>query len=213
MRLTRRGLLGSAAALAPLGLLAASPAVAAWDPVNGHAAETYSHPYRCDVYLQGDSLMVGMVRVGGWFCLSVPAGVRSAVECRTARLASESVDALYRQASWGSYLAPKVVLAVGTNDCRGDMVAFRAVLERAVQICGPNRRLMLVDVFRRDRVPFSDVNAQINECAAAYRGQVRVVRWSTAAASHPEWFSDGVHCTAAGYQARCQLVLDAVKAP
>lgn len=212
MRLTRRALLGSAA-LAPVGLLAATPAAAAWDPANQHAAETYSHPYRCDAYLQGDSLLVGMVRVGGWFYLSVPAGVRSAVECRTARLTSESVDALYRQASWGSYLAPRVVLAVGSNDCRGDMAAFRAELERAVQICGTNRRLILVDVFRSDGVPFGQVNSQIRACATAHPAQVRVVRWSTSAAAHPEWISDGVHCTVAGYKARCQMVLAAVKAP
>ncbi len=105
-----------------------------------------------------------------------------------------------------------VIVSSGTNDVWGADVESSA--RDILDLLGPDRCVVWVDVVRPDRVGDSDeeINAAIGR-AAAGRDNVRLLRWTDMMTEHPEWMSvDGIHPTRVGAEGRAQAFADAALA-
>lgn len=109
-------------------------------------------------------------------------------------------------------IPPVVIVSSGTNDEYASVLesAARGILEQL----GPQRCVVWVDVVRPDNIgdTAGALNAALDR-AVAGRPNVRMLRWSTLVAQHPEWMAgDGIHPNDAGAQARAAAYADAATA-
>lgn len=156
------------------------------------------------VTLVGDSLNVG---IEPYLDDALP-GRKVDAHDRVGRATAEGVDVLSDRAS---RLAPVVVVSLGTNDAAGTESQFRALVERAVGLVGPDRCLVWATIVR-DGSPRAGFNAVLAD-AASEHGNVRLVDWAALVADDPELLApDAVHGTAEGYRRRAEATARAIEA-
>ena len=163
------------------------------------AAPTSTTP----VTLVGDSLNVGIEPYLG----DALHGRKVDPHDLVGRATAEGVDAL---AGLGPRLAPVVVVSLGTNDADGAEEEFRALVDRAVEIVGPDRCLVWATIVRggSERTGFNEILAQ----TASEHRNVRLVDWaSIVAEDHELLASDAVHATPEGYRRRAEATARAVE--
>jgi lysophospholipase L1-like esterase len=171
------------------------------------------------LYVLGDSITLGDSRhlrveldAAGW------SSVR--IDAEPSRRIPTSVRAPYSgiktvRALRASGIDPGAfVIALGTNDI-GFVVDYgqspRTLISDMLDAIGRSRRVLWVDVVRPDAPESAALfNRTLNELAVERPDQLVVLRWSQAAAGHPEWFlNDGIHLTEAGHAHRSSLVAQA----
>jgi lysophospholipase L1-like esterase len=156
------------------------------------------------VTLVGDSLNVGIEphlrdELAGW---------RVDANDRVGRTTREGIDELRRL---GAELAPVVVVSLGTNDLDGSEEEFRALVEEAVEIVGPERCLLWATIVRDggDRTGFD----RVLHAASAANENVRLVDWAEMVAQDDSLLAvDLVHATPEGYARRAEETARAVRA-
>ncbi len=106
------------------------------------------------------------------------------------------------------------VIALGTNDI-GFVVEYhqtpRALITQMLDAIGPAHRVLWIDVVQPDLPEGASwFNHTLDEMADEHPERLVVLRWSRAAASHPEWFlNDGIHLSELGHAQRSALVAQA----
>lgn len=154
------------------------------------------------VVLVGDSLHVGIEpylpqTLEGWTISS---------DSVVGRATPDGVAALE---ALGAGLAPTVAVSLGTNDPQDDAAGFRRLVERVLEIAGPQRCVVWLTIWRGG--PSEALNDVLHE-AEREHDSLRLVDWAEMVEEHPEWLSaDGVHGSEAGYERRAELVADAVR--
>jgi lysophospholipase L1-like esterase len=124
------------------------------------------------------------------------------------RATREGVDEL--RARSGS-LAPVVVVSLGTNDADGSEAEFRALVDQAIDVVGPDRCLVWATIVRdgRERTGFDDVLRDASEA----HPNVRLVDWAALVADDESLLgSDHVHGTPEGYDRRAEETARAIRA-
>jgi hypothetical protein len=154
-------------------------------------------------------------------------GTLMAVHNWSGRPTAPAVDAL---AQWADAygLPSRILMATGSNDIF-DPPGFRAQVDRAMQIVGPWRAIVWVnvhvsrwnqvaDVQVADQRNTGWINSQLAEAAAYWGDGLRVVRWAELLAGKPgyripAYLSDGVHTSVPlGQAARNAMIVEAVTA-
>jgi lysophospholipase L1-like esterase len=183
----------TAAALAAcLGLLAAWAA-----PVS--AAER-------SLLVNGDSLAEG---TRAYIPLELP-DWRVRQSTKVSRHAAEGADVLRR---YGERLARVIHVSLGTNDDPGDVDGFRAAVRDVMKVAGVERCVVWANVVRPPYrgVSYRGYNRVLRQ-EDARRDNLLVLNWVRMVRRHPEWLSDdGVHVSAAGYEARAAAAARAVR--
>ena len=144
--------------------------------------------------LVGDSLNVG---TDPWLREELPRWDIDAHD-RVGRTTAEGIEVLRER---GGALAPVVVVSLGTNDTDGSEADFRALVEEAVEVVGPDRCLVWATVARGgdERSGFNEV---LRDAASAH-GNVRLVEWASLVAESPDLLEfDLVHGSPEGYARR-----------
>lgn len=104
-----------------------------------------------------------------------------------------------------------IVVGLGTNDDANLPKSFAAAVDEVLRLAGPGRCVVWVDVWRPYRGDHFERFNSILASREADNENLVVVPWARAAAAHPSWFRfDAVHPTDAGYQARADLIAEAV---
>ncbi|MGH8735312.1 MAG: hypothetical protein ACREVB_16630, partial [Burkholderiales bacterium] len=164
-------------------------------PTNPSTGPTQTGPDR-SLLSVGDSLAVGtqgLLRdvLPGW-------GVET--DAKTSRPTAEGVARLEARSD---DLSSVLAVSLGSNDSPGETSAFRAQVERVVDLAGPNRCVLWFEI---RRPPLNGVS---------YAGFNRVLR--RVARSHDnlhivdavgQLAGDGVHLTPAGYRTRAEALAD-----
>jgi len=106
---------------------------------------------------------------------------------------------------------PLVIVSSGTNDPVANV--FEESARRILDLLGPKRCVVWVDIVRPDRV--GDAQTAMNaalERAVVGRPNVRILHWTQLVAAHPEWMSaDGIHPNEAGSQGRAAAFAQAAQ--
>ena len=126
------------------------------------------------------------------------------------RHANEGDDVM-RQ--YGSSLPRVIHVSLGTNDDPSDADGFRSAIRAVMKVAGAGRCVVWANIVRPpyQGVSYHDYN-QILGLAARRRENLRLVNWVRMVSEHPEWLADdGVHVSAAGYEARAEAVARAVR--
>ena len=125
------------------------------------------------------------------------------------RHAPEGVGVLRRRGS----LPGAIVVSLGTNDDPRAVDAFRNALEATLEIAGRTRCVVWTNIVRPPvgGVGYGDLNQVLAEQARRH-SNLRVVDWVDLVRRNRGWLaSDGVHVTAAGYQARARAIAEQVR--
>jgi lysophospholipase L1-like esterase len=154
--------------------------------------------------LVGDSLNVG---VEPYLAEALP-GWRIDTHDLVGRPTSDGVDQLR---TLRRSLAPVVVVSLGTNDADGSEQEFRALVESAMGIVGPDRCLVWATIVR-DGVERTGFDRVLRDAAQAHPN-VHLVEWA-ALVEHDQALlaGDRVHGTPEGYRRRAEEVARAVRA-
>jgi lysophospholipase L1-like esterase len=156
------------------------------------------------VTLVGDSLNVG---VEPYLTQELP-GWRVDSHDRVGRPTSEGIDELRVRRT---KLAPVVVVSLGTNDVEGTEDEFRALVDDAIRIVGPDRCLVWATIVRdaEERAGFDDILRD----ASASHSNVRLVEWASLVLEDPSLLAgDRVHGTPEGYARRAEETARAIRA-
>jgi lysophospholipase L1-like esterase len=97
-----------------------------------------------------------------------------------------------------------VAVSLGTNDDPGVVTAFRAGVERALDLAGPDRCVVWSNIVRPSvaGLDYGAYNRTLLRLASRH-GNLVVVDWASLARRNPSWFgADGVHPSSAGCRAR-----------
>jgi hypothetical protein len=126
------------------------------------------------------------------------------------RHAYEGDDVMRR---FGSRLPHVVHVSLGTNDDPGDVDGFRRAIADVMKVAGKGRCVVWANIVRP---PYRGVSYQgynrTLALQATRRDNLRVLNWVRMVRRHPEWLADdGVHVSAAGYQARAKAVARSVR--
>jgi lysophospholipase L1-like esterase len=113
----------------------------------------------------------------------------------------------------GRRLARVVHVSLGTNDDPGQPDAFRAALADVMDVAGERRCVVWANIVRP---PYEGVSYRgLNRVLAQEderRDNLLVLNWVRMVRRHPEWLAgDGVHVSAAGYEARAEAVARLVR--
>lgn len=159
------------------------------------------------VYVQGDSLSVGMAAP----LRRLLAGERLNVSARIGRHLDEGLRILKKQVS---VLPPVVVIGLGTNDDADRTAAFTAGARAALSAVGGTRCTIWINFYQRpatgQRNPFWRLNRALGSLAGT-QPRLAIVPWAAIAARHPSWFAqDAVHPPDAGYATLARAVAAAV---
>jgi len=155
------------------------------------------------VALVGDSLNVG---VEPYLGKALP-GFDVIVNDRVGRRTEEGIDEIEEGRA---RLAPHVVVSLGTNDPPSAVGAFRAAVERVIELVGPGRCLVWATVWR-DAAPNDAFNQVLRDAASANR-RMRLVEWAAMVQAHPDWLApDGLHGNETGYRERARAIAAAVR--
>lgn len=182
-------------------------------PVGTPVLSTMDYVARSDVMIVGDSISVRSYKQ-----LQTELGTqRLAVNARSGRNTTLSVDSLFKQLQAGMKLPPVLVMAVGANDIFRPGVEGVQVRRLLAGVPATTRVLWVnVSVLRpgylfADRVNSGKVNQLI---AANCVGSCTVVSWAgfLAGKTRSTYIdSKGVHPTAAGSVAWAKLIAEAVR--
>jgi hypothetical protein len=126
------------------------------------------------------------------------------------RHASEGAGILRR---YGDRLPRVIHASLGTNDDPRDVDGFRSAVRSVMEVAGADRCVVWANIVRP---PYRGVSYRgYNRALAAEdnrRDNLLVLNWKRMVRRHPEWLaSDGVHVSAAGYQARAGAVAKLVR--
>jgi lysophospholipase L1-like esterase len=114
---------------------------------------------------------------------------------------------------YGSSLARVIHVSLGTNDDPGDTAGFRKAVRAVMKVAGPKRCVVWANIVRPPYrgVSYRGYNRVLRR-EDERRNNLRVLNWVRMVREHPEWLSDdGVHVSAAGYEARAAAVARSVK--
>jgi lysophospholipase L1-like esterase len=122
-------------------------------------------------------------------------------------------DAADLVAARAGTLPPVLVVSAGTNDDPRIVSTFRRSVARIVALAGPHRCVVWPTIVRPPAVGASyDGFNRTLERAASKHASIVLVDWVGLVRRHPRWLSrDGVHVSAAGYEARAAAVARAVR--
>jgi len=156
------------------------------------------------VTLVGDSLNVGIEpylpeELDGW---------RIDAHDQVGRATPEGVEELR---ALRRSLAPVVVVSLGTNDAEGSEAEFRALVDEALAIAGPDRCVVWATVVRdgEERTGFD----RVLQDAVDAHPNLRLVEWASLVDDDPSLLAgDRVHGTPAGYARRAKETARAVRA-
>jgi hypothetical protein len=115
--------------------------------------------------------------------------------------------------AYGRSLPRVIHVSLGTNDDPNQTDSFRAAVREVMSVAGPRRCVIWTNI-RRPPVAGASYRGYNRVLAdeSAGRENLRVVNWVRMVREHPEWLSsDGVHVSAAGYQARAQAIARSVR--
>ena len=127
---------------------------------------------------------------------------------RVGRTTAEGIEVLRERSGT---LAPVVVVSLGTNDPDGPEAAFRALVEEAVDVVGPDRCLVWATIVRNgsERTELNDVLREVEST----HSNVRLVDWASNIADDPALLAgDLVHGTPGGYAFRAAETVRALRA-
>ena len=154
--------------------------------------------------LVGDSLNVGIEP----YLAEALDGWRLDAHDEVGRATREGVDELR---ALRSSLAPVVVVSLGTNDAEGSEAEFRALVNEALAVAGPDRCVVWATIVRdgEERAGFDRVLRDARETHPS----LRLVEWASLVGDDPSLLgSDGVHGTPEGYARRADETARAVRA-
>jgi lysophospholipase L1-like esterase len=106
-----------------------------------------------------------------------------------------------------------IVFALGTNDDARNVGTFRSSVDAAVGIAGKTRCVVVPNIVRPPvgGVSYSGFNQALSDLARRHEN-LRVVDWAGLVSRNRGWLAgDGVHVTAAGYQARARAIAKQVE--
>ena len=107
-------------------------------------------------------------------------------------------------------LAPYAVISLGTNDPSSELDAFRIAVADALRIAGP-RRCVIWATIHRDGNAYDSFN-DVLRAATRENRNLRLIEWAQMIDRHPDWLAyDGIHGSQAGYAARAEAVLGAMR--
>jgi hypothetical protein len=155
------------------------------------------------VTLVGDSLNVG---IEPYLADELP-GSQIDAHDRVGRATPEGIGELRRLRGT---LAPVVVVSLGTNDPDGFEQEFRALVDEAIAIVGPNRCLVWATIVREgvERAGFDRVLRD----AASANSNIRLVEWADLVEGDPSLLApDDVHGTPGGYARRAKLTAGEIR--
>jgi hypothetical protein len=181
---------GRAAAVIAAIALVATPAPAAAAPALLHV---------------GDSLAMG---TDPWLHSLLPSWSIT-TSARKSRPTSVGVAIIDRQPS----LPRTLVVELGTNDSPQAASRFAAYVRHVLALAGPTRCVVWVNIHRPPYrgVSYAGFNAALDQIAAT-APNLAVVDWNGMVRSgRAQVGRDGVHATAAGYQARAQAIAQALQ--
>ena len=126
------------------------------------------------------------------------------------RHAYEGDDVMRR---YGSRLPRVIHVSLGTNDDPGDVDGFHRAIAAVMKVAGKGRCVVWANIVRP---PYRGVSYRGYNRALAQesdrRPNLRVLNWVRMVRGHPEWLADdGVHVSAAGYQARAKAAARSVR--
>lgn len=125
------------------------------------------------------------------------------------RHAPEGVGVLRRRDS----LPGAIVVSLGTNDDPRAVDAFRRAVEATLEVAGKTRCVVWANIVRPPvgGVGYGALNGVLAEQARRH-STLRIVDWVGLVARNRGWLaSDGVHVSAAGYQARARAIAAQVR--
>jgi len=129
---------------------------------------------------------------------------------KVSRHASEGADVMRR---YGRRLPRVIHVSLGTNDDPSQTGAFRAAVGEVMDVAGGRRCVVWANIVRP---PYGGVSYRgynrVLRRESERRDNPRVLNWVRMVREHPEWLSaDGVHVSAAGYEARAAAVARSVR--
>jgi hypothetical protein len=159
---------------------------------------------RRSVFVNGDSLGEGTRpylprALSGW---------KVSQSVSVSRHAPEGVGVLRRRGS----LPGAIVMSLGTNDDPRAVEAFRNAVEATLAIAGRARCVIWPNIVRPPvgGVGYGAFNGVLAELARR-RSNLRIVDWAGLVARNRGWLADdGVHVSAAGYEARARAIAQQV---
>jgi lysophospholipase L1-like esterase len=150
------------------------------------------------LFVNGDSLAVG---TQPYFPGALP-GWKIRTSASISRHANEGPGVLRAAGS-----LPRVIaVSLGTNDDPRQTAGFRSAIRQTMAVAGQDRCVVWATVLRPPvaGASYAGYN-QTLKAEARKRANLKVVRWRKLVHRHPEWLAgDGVHVSAAGYQARAR---------
>jgi hypothetical protein len=114
---------------------------------------------------------------------------------------------------YGGSLARVIHVSLGTNDDPGDLDGFRAAVRDVMKVAGEKRCVVWANIVRPPYrgVSYRGYNRVLGQ-EARRRDNLRLLNWVRMVREHPEWLAkDGVHVSAAGYEARAAAVARSVR--
>jgi hypothetical protein len=138
------------------------------------------------------------------------AGWRVRQSTAVSRHASDGDDVLRR---YGSRLPRVIHVSLGTNDDPRDLDGFRAAIADVMKVAGGRRCVVWANIVRPPYrgVSYRGYNRVLAD-ESTRRETLHVLNWVRMVRRHPAWLADdGVHVSAAGYQARAEAVARAVR--
>ena len=171
---------------------------------------------RPQVYVQGDSLTVGIIDA---LPTLLPAN-KLIVSARIGRTVGEGMG-LLRAYARKPGLPQVIVVQLGLNNDPAQTSVFTAMIAQTMAAAGSSRCVIWVNLYHRTttlvgkrRVSaniFTQTNTLMARAAARYK-RLSIVDWASAAQRHPEWTSyDGIHPGPIGLASFAQMIAGAVK--
>jgi len=155
------------------------------------------------VYVQGDSLSLGMAPS----LRRLLPGYQLRVSARAGRTLAQGLAAMRTRSRT---LPNTLVVGLGTNDDVDRPAAFEASARRLLELAGPRRCVLWIDLYRRPGRRTGPGFGPLNRILVRLRSRspgLVLVHWSRLAARHPAWFSrDAIHPRDAGYLALARAV-------
>jgi lysophospholipase L1-like esterase len=137
-------------------------------------------------------------------------GWRVKQSTKVSRHAHEGASVMRR---FGRRLPRVIHVSLGTNDDPSQTEGFRAAIGDVMEVAGGGRCVVWANIVRPPyrRVSYRGYN-RVLASEARGRDNLLVVNWARMVRRHPEWLADdGVHVSAAGYEARAKAVARAVR--
>jgi lysophospholipase L1-like esterase len=151
------------------------------------------------ILLEGDSLALG---VAPYLRHNLP-GNRIVVHARVGRPLRAGLAEL---SALRQRLPRVIAVSLGTNDDPSAVESFSSGVEQVLRLAGAERCVVWSNIVRPrvGGVDYGGYNRALALLASGHENLV-VVDWASLARRNPSWFGlDGVHPSAAGYQARAR---------